>query len=154
MDVVVRSLVVYVLMWLLLRALGKRELGEITAFELLLLVVTGDLVQQGITGEDYSVVGSLLPVATISLFILATSYLSFRSSRTREALEGLPAVVVRRGRFVDEVIRLERVTHDEILDAARAKGIGDLATVEVGILEADGKFSFVLASVPAPLPDQ
>lgn len=154
MDVVIRSLVVYLLLWLLLRALGKRELGEITAFELLLLVVTGDLVQQGITGEDYSMTGSLLAVGTISLFILATSYLSFRSRRSRDALEGLSAVVVRGGRFVDEVIRLERVTHDEILEAARAKGIRDLAAVDVGILEADGKFSFVLAGAALPLPEK
>lgn len=143
MGIVVRSLIIYTLLWLLLRALGKRELGELNAFELLLLIVLGDLVQQGVTQEDMSVTGAILAVATIAMFIIATSYLSFRSPRARVALEGIPAVIIRNGRFVDEVIRIERVTHDQILDAARQHGIRDISSVDIGVLEVDGKFSFL-----------
>lgn len=148
MEIVARSLIVYVFLWLLLRALGKRELGEMSAFELLLLVVLGDLVQQGVTQEDQSVTGALLAIGTIAMFVIATSYLSFRSPRNRRALEGVPTVVVHNGRFLDDVIRIERITHDEILDAARAHGIRDIATVDIGILEPGGRFTF-LPSDPA-----
>src|SRR5215203_5643155 len=92
-EIVVRSFVVYVFLWLLLRALGKRELGELSAFELLLLVVLGDIVQQAITLEDYSITGAVLAVGTIAMFVLASSYVSFRWSRGREALESIPSVV-------------------------------------------------------------
>lgn len=146
MEIVARSLIVYLFLWLLLRALGKRELGQMSSFELLLLVVLGDLVQQGVTQEDQSVTGALLAIGTIAMFIIATSYLSFRSPRARQAVEGIPAVVVRNGEFLDEVIHLERITHNEILDAARAHGIYDLRSVEIGILESTGRFSFLPSS--------
>jgi uncharacterized membrane protein YcaP (DUF421 family) len=152
-EIVIRALVVYVLLWILVRAVGKRELGELTAFELLLLVVLGDLVQQGVTQEDYTVTGALLSVSTIALVVVASSYVSFRFRKPREVIENLPALVVRDGRFQDDVIRVERITHDEILDAARQKGIVDLRDVEVGILENDGRFSFLLHQAPtAPTP--
>jgi uncharacterized membrane protein YcaP (DUF421 family) len=152
-EIVVRSIVIYVFLWLLLRALGKRELGEMSAFELLLLVVLGDLVQQGVTQEDYSVTGALLAIGTIAMFVIATSYLTFRSERARGALEGIPAVVIRDGRFLDDVIRIERLTHDEIIDAARARGIVDIRRVSIGILEADGRFSFLLDTGETEAPD-
>jgi uncharacterized membrane protein YcaP (DUF421 family) len=143
MGIVIRALVVYAFLWVLLRAMGKRELGELTAFELLMLVVLGDLVQQGVTLEDHSVTGSILAASTLGLVVVATSYASFRWPASRGALEGIPAVVIRDGRFVDEVIRLERITHDEILDAARSKGVRDISRVEIAVLEADGRFSFI-----------
>jgi len=151
-EIVVRSLVIYVFLWLLLRALGKRELGEMSAFELLLLVVLGDIVQQGITQQDYSATSAMLAAGTIGLFILATSYVTFRSRHARDLFEGLPSVVVRSGRFVDEVIDVERLTHDEVLESARQRGIRDLQDVEVAILEPDGRLSFVLRRGEPPLP--
>jgi uncharacterized membrane protein YcaP (DUF421 family) len=145
MEIVIRALVVYAALWILLRALGKRELGEISAFELLLLVVLGDLVQQGITQEDYSMTGALLAAGTLVLFVATTSYVAFRFPRTRSTLENVPSIVVHDGRFRDDVIAVERLTHDEILDAARQQGIVDLRTVRYGILENDGRFSFLKA---------
>jgi uncharacterized membrane protein YcaP (DUF421 family) len=150
MSIVIRTLVIYVYLYLLLRSLGKRELGELNAFELLLLVVLGDLIQQGVTGEDESLTGAILAVSTIALVILVTSYLSFRSRPVRSVIEGVPSIVVRNGRFVDDVIRIERITHDEILDAARRHGIRDLADVDIAILEPGGDFSFLPDGPTAP----
>lgn len=150
MEIVLRALIVFFALWVVLRALGKRELGEMSAFELLFLVVLGDLVQQGITQEDHSMTGALLAVGTLTLVVAATSYVSFRFKRPSEMLENIPSIVVNQGRFVDEVIRVERVTHDEILEAARKQGIADLRDVRVGVLENDGRFSFVLHTEPSP----
>ena len=145
MDTVARAAVVFAFLYLFTRALGKRELAEMSAFELIVLVTLGDLVQQGVTQEDYSVTGAVLAVSTFGFLSLALSYVSFRWPSTSSVLEGAPVLVVREGRMIDEPMKLERVTEDEVLEAARGQGISDLAEVAYGVLEADGKFSFVKA---------
>lgn len=145
MDIVWRAAVVYAFLFLFTRALGKRELVEMSAFEMMVLITIGDLVQQGVTQEDYSVTGAVLAVSTFGFLALAGSYVAFRFKRTRPLLEGRPVVVVHDGRCLDDVLRVERVTRDEVVEAARNEGIGDLAEVRVGVLEPDGKFSFVRA---------
>jgi uncharacterized membrane protein YcaP (DUF421 family) len=114
-----------------------------TAFELILLVTMGDLIQQGVTQEDMSIVGAMLAVGTLALWITVMSYASFRFDRLRPALEGIPVVVLRKGKPLDEVLRLERVTLDELSEGARSQGIDDLSQVELAVLEPDGKFSFL-----------
>ena len=146
MEIMIRATAIYFFIWILMRALGKRELSEITAFELVLLITIGDLVQQGITQEDMSVTGAILAVTTIAFWILAASVVGFRWKRTRPVLEGLPVVVVRDGEIQEAVAHTERLTDDEIREEARLKGIDDLSQVRWAILEADGKFSFITRS--------
>lgn len=143
MEIVVRSTAIFFFIWLLTRAMGKRELAEMTAFELILLVTIGDLVQQAVTQEDMSVTGAILAVGTIGAWILIFSYTTFRWRRTEPLLIGVPVVVVRDGEPVEEALKLERVPLDEVLQAARQQGIDDLREVKVGIIEADGRFSFI-----------
>ncbi|HVL91558.1 MAG TPA: YetF domain-containing protein [Actinomycetota bacterium] len=150
MEIVFRAAVTFAFLAVLMRAMGRRELSEITTFELVLLVTMGDLVQQGVTQEDMSLTGAMLAVGTIALLILATSYVSFRYPKTRRVLEGMAVVVVRDGRILDEVTRLERLTPEEIMEGARQRGIADLRRVKVGILEADGRFSFITGDGSRP----
>ena len=146
MEIVVRAAVVYLLLWVLLRALGKRELSEVTAFELVILVVLGDIIQQGVTQEDMSITGAALAVSTMGLLAVATSIVSQRWPRARPVLEGRPSVVVRDGTVIDETVRSLRMTVDEIHEAARKRGYRDLADIAWVIVEPDGKFSFIEAS--------
>jgi uncharacterized membrane protein YcaP (DUF421 family) len=143
MQIVVRAFVMYVFILLLLRGMGKKELSSLTAFELVLLVVMGDLVQQGITLEDESLTGSMLAIGTIGLLVIGASYLSFRWARTRHLIGGLPVVLVRNGTPIAETLRRERLDIEELMEAARAQGIADLREVAIGLLEPDGKFSFI-----------
>lgn len=143
MDVVWRAVTIYVFLFLFTRALGKRELSEMSAFELIVLVTIGDLVQQGVTQEDYSVTGAVLAVSTFGFLSLVGSWLGFRHRRLRPLLEGQPVVVVHEGRWLDEVLHVERLHREEVLEAARNQGIADLAGVRLGVLEPDGRFSFV-----------
>jgi uncharacterized membrane protein YcaP (DUF421 family) len=143
MGIVVRTTIIFFFVWLCLRALGKRELAELTAFELVLAMVIGDIVQQGITQQDVSLVGAMLGVGTISLWILVTSYVSFRFPRAQPVVEGIPAVVVHEGEPNLEVLRIERLTVEEVLAAAREQGITSLKDVRVAILEPEGKFTFI-----------
>jgi uncharacterized membrane protein YcaP (DUF421 family) len=143
MEIVLRSAAVFVFLWFLTRIIGKKELAEISSFELVLLVVIGDLVQQGVTQEDMSVTGAILAVGTIALLVVSMSYVSFRWKRADRVVEGVPVVIVSDGRMVTESMDVERLTEDEVVSSAREQGIGDIADVRFGVLEPDGKFSFV-----------
>ena len=143
MEIVVRATVIYFFLWAVARGVGKRELSEMTAFELILLVVMGDLIQQGVTQEDMSVTGAILAVGTMAFWIIVFSYLTWRFKRPRGVFEGLPVVVVRDGQPVQQALRLERVTVDEVIEGARNQGISDLRDVSLAVMEPDGKFSFI-----------
>ena len=144
MEVVLRAAAIYVFLWVATKAMGKRELAQLSAFELILLVTMGDLIQQGVTGDDRSVTGAALAVSTMSILIVISSVATFRSRRLRDALEGFPVVVIRDGEPLDRVLRAERLTLDEIAGAARDQGIDELRRIHVGILEPEGKFSFIV----------
>jgi uncharacterized membrane protein YcaP (DUF421 family) len=143
METVVRAALMFAFIWVVMRAIGKKELSGMTAFDLVLLVTMGDLIQQGVTQQDTSATASMLAVATMALLVVGTSYVSFRFNRLSTTTEGLPVIVVRNGRLQRELLKIERLTEDEVREAAREQGIGDLRGVSVGILEADGKFSFI-----------
>ena len=146
MEIILRATAIYFFLWLITRGVGKRELSEMTAFELILLVTMGDLIQQGATQEDMSLTGAALAVGTLALWILAFAYLAWRFKGARSVLEGVPVIVIHRGQPLDEVLEIERLTLDEVCEEARNQGIRDLAEVEVGVLEPDGKFSFLKAA--------
>lgn len=143
MEIVIRATVVYFFLWWLTRAIGKRDLAEMNPFDMVLLIVMGDLVQQGVTSEDMSVTGAMLAVGTMACWVLTFSYVAWRWPRTRSVVEGVPVVVVRDGHLLDEVLALERVPADEVLQAARQQGIDDLAQVRYAILEVGGTISFL-----------
>lgn len=143
MEIILRASIVFFFIWLLSRALGKRELAEMTAFELILLVVIGDFVQQGVTQNDFSITGAIFAVGTLACWTLLFSYVTFRWRRTDAVITGVPVMVVRDGKLLKEVLELERVPPEEVLAAAREQGIDDLAKVRLAIIEADGRFSFI-----------
>lgn len=143
MELVLRTIVVYVLLWAVVRGTGKRELAELGPFDLVLLIVLGDVVQQAITQEDMSITGGFIVLATMGLLVVAIAELIRRSARARRIIEGSPTTIVRRGAVQDEAMLIERLPMADLLEAARAKGIDDLATVRYAILEPNGRFSFI-----------
>jgi uncharacterized membrane protein YcaP (DUF421 family) len=143
MEIVARTTVIFAFILILTRAMGKKELSQLTAFELILLVTIGDLVQQGVTQEDQSLTGAILAVGTLGLLVVTLSYVEYRWPGTRRAIRGLPVVVVRRGEVVGEALKLERIGLEELLEAAREQGIDELSKVKLAVLEPDGKFSFI-----------
>jgi uncharacterized membrane protein YcaP (DUF421 family) len=143
MEIVVRTVVIFFFVLVLTRAMGKKELSQLTAFELVLLITIGDLVQQGVTQEDQSLTGAVLAVGTIGLLIVALSFAQWRWSGLRRFIRGIPVVVIRQGEVVEEAMRLERLGREELLEGAREQGIDDIAKVKLAVLEPDGKFSFI-----------
>jgi uncharacterized membrane protein YcaP (DUF421 family) len=143
MDIVIRAAVIFLFVYLLTRLLGRRELSSLEPFDLILLVVVGDLVQQGVTQNDESLTGALLAISTIGLLTVALSYLSFRFKRLRPILNGEPIVLVEDGKVIEPNLRRQRLTQEEIGAEARLEGISSLAEVRWAILETNGRISFV-----------
>jgi len=143
MDIVIRASVMFAAMYLLLRVMGKREIAEMTPFDMVLLIVMGDLVQQGITHNDFSLTGAALAIFTIGFWSLALSWLSFRFRRAEDALGGKPSVIIRGGEVLMENLARNRITRAEIESEMRLAGIAHLRDVSWAILEPNGKISFI-----------
>lgn len=143
MELVVRATLVYWFLWLVVRGTGKRSLAELTPLDLLLIVVIGDLVQQGVNQEDMSVVGALVTASVLVVWTLLADSLGKRSKRSNAILAGEPVIVVRDGLPLTDRLARERVTVDDVAEAARLDGIRDLDEIEFGVLETDGRFSFI-----------
>jgi uncharacterized membrane protein YcaP (DUF421 family) len=142
-DLVLRAVIVFFAIFFVTRVIGRRELSTMEPFDLILLIVTGDLVQQGVTQSDYSLTGALTAIATIALLTVALSYVSFRVPRLRPVLDGEPLVLVEDGEVIERNLRRERITMDELLAEARLQQIASLAKVRFAVLETNGAISFI-----------
>jgi uncharacterized membrane protein YcaP (DUF421 family) len=142
-DLVLRTIVICPFILLLTRVMGRRELGQLEPFDLIILVVIGDLVQQGVTQDDYSVMGAILVVTTLGLMTVLTSYLNFRLPRLRPVLDGEPIVLVEDGRPIERNMRRERITPEELRAAARLQQISSIDDVRFAVLETNGEISFI-----------
>jgi uncharacterized membrane protein YcaP (DUF421 family) len=143
MDLVVRAAIAFAFVYLLTRVIGRRELSSMEPFDLILLVMIGDLMQQGVTQNDFSVTGSLLVGATIALMTVGISYASFRFPRLRPALDGEPVIVIEDGQPIERNLRRNRITLEELAAAARQDGIDSIEKVRWAVLETNGRISFI-----------
>jgi uncharacterized membrane protein YcaP (DUF421 family) len=143
MDIVFRAILLFAFLLLVMRVSGRRELSSLTAFDLLLLVIVGDLIQQGVTQSDNSVTGAAIAVATIAGLSVFTSWLSFRWRGARRVLEGDPIVLVQDGNVIERNLKRERMTEDELTEEMRMNQIGSLDEVAWAVLEVSGHISFV-----------
>ncbi len=146
MDLVLRTIVVFVFLLVLVRVIGRRELSTLEPFDLILLIVVGDALQQGLTQDDYSLTGALLVVGTFAVLQVGVSWLSYRFPRTRPLLQGEPIIVVQDGQVIDRNLKRERLTAEEIAEAARREQIGSLSDVQWAVLETSGQISFITKS--------
>ncbi len=150
MELVIRATVIYWFLWLVVRGSGKRSLSEISPLDLLIIVVLGDFVQQGVTQEDMSVTGAVIVVSTFVVWMFIGDLLARRSRRADRVLSGQAVIVLRDGEPVLERLREERLRLDDLLVEARESGYARLDDIALGVLEADGKFSFVPAERSSP----
>ena len=143
MDIVVRAFFAFLFVLIVTRVMGRRELSSLQPFDLILLIVLGDLIQQGVTQSDYSFTGLLLAGGTFTLLTVAVSYLVFRVRRLRPVFEAEPLVLVEDGKIIDRNLRRERMTPEEVAAEARLQQIPSLDGVRWAVLESNGKISFI-----------
>jgi uncharacterized membrane protein YcaP (DUF421 family) len=143
MDLAIRAIVLYAFVFILTRVVGRRELASLQPFDLILLIVLGDSIQQGLTQDDYSVTGAFIVVGTIAILQVATSYLSFRIPPLRPVLDGLPIVVVEDGKAIEKNLHRERISIEELTEEMRLQQIASLDEVQWAVLETNGSMSFI-----------
>jgi uncharacterized membrane protein YcaP (DUF421 family) len=143
MDIVLRASLAFLFILLLTRIVGRRELSSLEPFDLILLVTIGDLVQQGVTQNDFSVTGMLLAVGTIALLTVLFSYLPWRFQVLRPVLEGIPVILIEDGKVIERNLKRNRLTQEEVASAARVQQIASLADVRWAVLETSGQISFI-----------
>ncbi|MCP3732294.1 DUF421 domain-containing protein [Sphingomonas sp. MG17] len=143
MDIVFRATIMFAILFGLLRLLGKRELSQMTPFELVMLVVLGDLIQQGVTHNDFSLTGATLAIATFGFWAVVLGWVVYRWPRAQKWIEGEPRVLIRQGEWIEANMRRDRLTRREIESEMRLAGIGTVGEVAWAILEPEGRISFI-----------
>jgi uncharacterized membrane protein YcaP (DUF421 family) len=143
MDLVVRAVVVFMFVFLLTRVIGKRELSSLQPFDLILLIVLGDALQQGLTQDDYTITGAFLVVGTLAVLQVFVSWVNWRFPRSRRYIEGEPVIVVQDGSVLERNLKRERLTIEDVAEEARKQQIAHLSEVRFAVLETSGQISFI-----------
>jgi uncharacterized membrane protein YcaP (DUF421 family) len=143
MDLAIRAVVLFAFVFLITRVIGRRELSSLEPFDLILLIVMGDAIQQGLTQDDYSVTGALIVVGTFAILQVLISFLSYRFPRLRPALDGEPIVIVQDGKAIERNMKRERITLEEVMVEARQQQVASLDDIAWAVLETSGKVSVI-----------
>jgi uncharacterized membrane protein YcaP (DUF421 family) len=143
MDLVGRAFVMFLLILLLVRVVNRRELSKMEPYDLVLLIVLGDLVQQGITQNDYSITGASIVIVTMTLLSILTAYVAYRLPGFGRILDGEPVILLENGRPLEKNLRRERISLGELAAEARQNDITDLGSVRYAVLETSGSISFL-----------
>ncbi len=142
-EIVLRTAIVYLFLILILRVTGKREIGQMSILELIVILVISDAVQNSMVGENTSLWGGLVAVATLITADLLLKWVADRSKRVRKAIEGEPRLLVRDGRILEKALREEKVDIDDVRAAVRSEGIARVEDVRLAVLETDGSISVI-----------
>jgi uncharacterized membrane protein YcaP (DUF421 family) len=142
-ELIVRAAVVYVFLLFLLRLTGKRQVGQLAPFDLVLLLVLSNAVQNSMNAGDNSLVGGLISAATLVLLNYGVAIATWRSKKLEHLVEGQPQILIHNGKLFEEVVAKARLTHHEIQAALRRGGCTCVEEVHAAILENNGAISIV-----------
>ena len=142
-ELIVRSIVVYAFLIFILRISGKRQIGQLAPFDLVLLLILSNAVQNSISGGDNSLIGGLIIAATLVLINYLVGYATYKSKKLEALIEGRPQVLIHNGKLYQDTMSNAQITQHELDTALREAGCGDISEVHSGILETSGKISIV-----------
>jgi uncharacterized membrane protein YcaP (DUF421 family) len=149
MEIVYRAIIIFFFLWMITRVVGRSTVGELSTFQLVLFITMGDMVQQAVTQQDYSVTAGVLAVSVFAVLTIALSWANARWPRLRSITHGVPVVILQGGEPVGTAMRRERLSLDDLMAAARQQGFERLSDVKLAVLEANGTISFFSAESAA-----
>jgi uncharacterized membrane protein YcaP (DUF421 family) len=141
LELIIRGAVVYVVLFALLRFIGKKHVGELSSFDLVILLIISETVDGSLIGDDHSLTGGLISAATLVVIVQVVGYLTWRFRKIERLVEGVPRILVRHGEVNNSVMNSEQVTRAELLEALRREGYSSLTNVQFAILETDGSIT-------------
>ena len=141
LDLIIRGIVVYLGLFVLLRFIGKKHVGELSPFDLVVLLVISETVDGSLIGDDHSLTGGLISAATLVVVVQLVGYFTWRFKTVEKFVDGLPRILVRHGHVCDDTLNGEQVTRSELLEALRREGHSSLTNVRFAVLETDGSIT-------------
>ena len=142
-EIVLRTAVVYLFLVVVMRISGKREVGQMSILELIVVLIISDAVQNSMVGENTTIWGGLVAVLTLLGLDAALKWWAHRSGRVRRAIEGEPRLVIRDGRLLTHALDEEHIEAEEVRAAVRAHGLARVEDVRLAVLEVDGSISVI-----------
>ena len=149
-ELIIRSVIVYVFLVVLLRITGKRQIGQLAPFDLVLLLVLSNAVQNSMNGGDNSVIGGIISATTLIMLNFGVGYLTYRSKKMEALLEGQPEVLIHNGKLFEKAMARAQLTHHELNAALRQAGCTCVAEVHFAVLENNGTVTVTSRSDAAP----
>ena len=146
LEIIIRTIAVYLVILIGLRLAGKREIGQMTVFDLVVLLLIANAVQNAMVGPDTSLVGGILAAIVLLLVNAAVAGLRLRSPRLRRLVEGTPTLLVLHGEVIPQHMRREGIDEESLLVALREHGVAEISEVEMAVLEIDGSISVIPVS--------
>jgi uncharacterized membrane protein YcaP (DUF421 family) len=143
-ELIIRGVVIYFGVFVLMRFIGKKHVGELAPFDFVVLLILSETVSNAISGEDKSLTGGLISAATLLALVQAMGFIAWRSKKAERILEGAPKILVRHGTRCNDVMAQEQVTLSELLEALRRNGCTNINDVRAAVLENDGKISVIV----------
>jgi uncharacterized membrane protein YcaP (DUF421 family) len=143
-ELIIRAVVIYIGLFVLMRFVGKKHVGELAPFDFVVLLILSETVSNALSGDDKSVIGGLISAATLIALVQAVGFVSWRSKKAERILEGVPKILVRHGTRRKEMMAQQQVTISELLEALRRNGCSNIADVRAAVLENDGKISIIM----------
>lgn len=152
-ELILRAVVVYVVLILFIRLTGKRQIGEISPFDLILLLILSEAVQNSLVAGDESLIGGLIVAGTLLLLNSAIGLITYKSRKAEDIIDGSPEILIRHGKVLTHVCKKARITEQELMSTLRKAGYFKLEDVKLAILEDDGSVSAEGYDNKEPRPD-
>jgi uncharacterized membrane protein YcaP (DUF421 family) len=142
-EFVLRGIIIYVFLIVLLRLTGKRQVGQLAPFDLVLLLVLSNAVQNAMNGGDNSVIGGMISAVTLVGLNWIVGLLTYRSKKLEALVEGRPEVLIHNGKLFEQALKRAKLTQHEVMCALREAGCATIEEVQAALLENDGSISVV-----------
>ena len=142
-ELIVRSIAVYVFLIFILRISGKRQIGQLAPFDLVLLLILSNAVQNSMSGGDNSLIGGLIIATTLVLINYLVGFATYKSKKLEALIEGRPQILIHNGKLYEDMMANAQITQHELDTALRQAGCSSVSEVHSGILETSGTISIV-----------
>ncbi len=140
-EFVIRAVVVYFFVLVVLRITGKRQVGQLAPFDLVLLLILANTVQNSMNAGDNSLIGGLISATAIVSLNYVIALLAYKSKTVEAIVEGRPQVLIHNGKLFDDVLKQEKLSHHELMSALRGAGCDNIEDVHVAVLENNGRIT-------------
>lgn len=151
MVVFIRTIILYTVVVVVMRIMGKRQIGELQPFELVIAIMISELAAVPMQDTGIPLLNGIIPILTLMIIEVAISYITLKSRKARKVVCGSPSVLIKDGKILEDQMRIQRFNLSDLMEELRTSGYLNLSDVEFAILETSGKVSIIPKSDSTPV---